>query len=114
MTHGQDVKSILTRHGEIRAWVSRRRGLPAIARTHDDRGEPLARLCLSFERRRCTPGTRARGDDGMSPVSWSAWLAELDRQHLALRVGEGEAPDFEFVRRDPGPAGEPDASSAMR
>jgi len=27
-----------------------------------------------------------REDAGMSPCSWAAWLAELDRQQLALRV----------------------------
>jgi hypothetical protein len=30
------------------------------------------------------------------PVSWTAWLAELDRRHLALRVSDR---DFEFVER---------------
>jgi hypothetical protein len=33
----------------------------------------------------------------MTPVSWTAWLAELDRQHLALRVSQDE--EFEFVER---------------
>lgn len=100
MTDAQDFRPILTRHGDIRAWVTRRHGLPAIARLRDEEGALHARLCLSFERRRRTPATRARSDDGMSPVSWSAWLAELDRQRLALRVGPGETPEFEFVRRD--------------
>jgi hypothetical protein len=33
------------------------------------------------------------------PVSWNAWLAELDRRHLALRVSDREDADFEFVER---------------
>ena len=33
------------------------------------------------------------------PVSWSAWLAELDRRHLALKVSDRQSPDFEFVER---------------
>jgi hypothetical protein len=38
-------------------------------------------------------------DQGASPVSWSAWLAELDRQQLALRVSEDGETDYEFVER---------------
>jgi len=38
-------------------------------------------------------------DQGSSPVSWSAWLAELDRQQLALRVTEGDDAEYEFVAR---------------
>lgn len=34
----------------------------------------------------------------MSPVSWTAWLAELDRQQLALKV-DLAADDFEIVGR---------------
>jgi hypothetical protein len=37
-------------------------------------------------------------DDGMSPCSWTAWLAELDRQQLALQV-DMTADDFELVQR---------------
>ena len=41
-----------------------------------------------------------RGLDGdMSPCSWNAWLAELDRQQLALKIGP-EADGFELVERN--------------
>jgi hypothetical protein len=40
-----------------------------------------------------------RVDDGLMPVSWTAWLAELDRRHLALKVSDRQSPDFEFVER---------------
>jgi len=32
-------------------------------------------------------------------VSWAAWLAELDRQQLALRVSENGETEYEFVER---------------
>ena len=43
----------------------------------------------------------------MSPVSWAAWLAELDRQRLALKVSNQKTPDFEFVEREEANSGEP-------
>jgi hypothetical protein len=89
----------LTRHRDIQNWVTDRKGLPAIARQPDDFGQMRARLCLSFERRRRDAASRAKADDGMSPCSWTAWLAELDRQNLALRVTPGSDADFEFVDR---------------
>lgn len=89
----------LTRHRDIQNWVSDRKGLPAIARQTDSFGQMRARLCLSFERRRRDAANRAKEDDGMSPCSWSAWLAELDRQNLALRVRPGGENSFEFVNR---------------
>jgi hypothetical protein len=89
----------LTRHRDIQSWVSQRRGIPAIARVRDHLGEMRARLCLSFERKRRSNEDRTRIDDGMSPCSWTAWLAELDRQNLALKVSGSDKPEFEFVDR---------------
>ena len=89
----------LTRHRDIQNWVVEKRGIPAIARIRDNFGEMKARLCLSFQMQRQRPDATPAQDDGMSPVSWSAWLAELDRQHLALKVTNQPTPDFEFVAR---------------
>jgi hypothetical protein len=89
----------LTRHRDIQTWVSERRGIPAIARVRNNFGDLRARLCLSFERQRRSNENRSKADDGMSPVSWTAWLAELDRQDLALKVSGSEKPEFEFVAR---------------
>lgn len=88
----------LMRHGEIQSWVSRRMGTPAIARIRDNFGEVKARLALKFNGSQ-RPVSAPSVDDGLSPVSWSAWLAELDRQNLALKVSGSEQPDFEFVAR---------------
>lgn len=71
----------LTRHRDIRNWVSERRGTPAIARIRNRFGEERAQLKLHFSR-----SDEGRHDTGMSPCSWNAWLAELERQQLALRV----------------------------
>jgi hypothetical protein len=86
----------LIRHRDIQNWVSDRRGTPAIARIRNHYGEERAQLKLSFDKARQVP--HGGLDDGMSPCSWTAWLAELDRQQLALKV-DPAADDFEFVER---------------
>jgi len=84
----------LTRHGDIRNWVINRNGTPAVVRVHNRLGEVKSELKLTFQ----NPDKLLELDDGMSPCSWSAWLAELDRQNLALRVGD--TPDgCELVER---------------
>ena len=86
----------LTRHRDIQNWVTDRQGIPAIARVRNRYGEERAQLRLSFQMRAKTELTSQ--DDGMSPCSWTAWLAELDRQQLALKV-DLAADDFELVER---------------
>jgi len=88
----------LTRHRDIQAWVSDHKGMPAMQRQHTPFGEYRARLGLRFERPARPKGMPAV-DQGGSPVSWSAWLAELDRQQLALRVSEGEEAEYELIER---------------
>jgi hypothetical protein len=88
----------LTRHRDIQNWVTARRGMPAIAHVPTITGEMRARLALSFSRMRRAPSALAGVDDGLSPVSWKSWLAELDRQQLALKVSSA-GDDFEFVER---------------
>ncbi len=83
----------LVRHQDIQNWVNARKGMPAIGR---NAGQP--RLALRFNDNAQRPSAMPAVDDGVSPVSWKAWLAELDRQHLALRVS-AKSPEFEFVER---------------
>jgi hypothetical protein len=73
---------MLTRHKDIQNWVSDRKGTPAISRVRDRFGQMRAQLKLRFDQK----NAEGRLDSGMSPCSWTAWLAELDRQQLALRV----------------------------
>ena len=89
----------LTRHRDIQNWVSDKKGIPAIARVRDNFGELKARLCLSFQKREREEAQLMDQDDGMSPISWTAWLAELDRQQLALKVSGRDEMAFEFVER---------------
>lgn len=91
------TKQTLTRHQDIQNWVAGKSGLPAIKRVPDRFGVISARLTLNFARHRGMPSSAPTQDDGMSPVSWTAWLAELDRQHLALRVSQDE--EFELIER---------------
>lgn len=87
----------LTRHRDIQAWVTDRQGMPAMVRAPNRLGEMRARLALKF-RPASRPADMPAVDQGESPVSWAAWLAELDRQQLALRVSPG-GQDYEFVER---------------
>lgn len=89
----------LVRHTDIQNWVSARKGQPAISTVRDRTGSMKPRLSLSFSRSHAAPTEMPSQDDGMSPVSWSAWLAELDRQNLALRVSGEKVPSYEFVER---------------
>ncbi|MBE7732726.1 hypothetical protein [Devosia faecipullorum] len=75
---------VLTRHRDIQNWVHDRKGMPAIARIRDRFGAEHSELTLRFSQH-----DEGHEDTGMSPCSWAAWLAELDRQQLALRVEPG-------------------------
>ena len=88
----------LTRHRDIRNWVTLRQGSPAISRIRNRLGQEQAQLRLSFGPQDQHKADIASQDDGVSPCSWNAWLAELDRQHLALRVDPARD-QFEFVHR---------------
>lgn len=92
----------LTRHRDIQTWVSDHRGTPAIRRLPNRFGRVESRLELTFRAPKAAPQAGMPCvDDGLSPVSWAAWLAELDRRQLALRVSDRQEPSFEFVpRRD--------------
>lgn len=88
----------LTDHHDIQQWVSNQHGQPALARFADPTGRMHSRLAISFAHRRKTPDREMPTvDDGAGPCSWTAWLAELDRQNLALLVKSDD--EFEFVDR---------------
>lgn len=94
MTHAHT----LTRHRDIQAWVSDRHGMPAMVRGHNSFGELRSRLAIRF-RSMGKPEGMPGVDQGATPVSWTAWLAELDRQQLALRVSENGETDYELIER---------------
>ena len=88
----------LTRHRDIQAWVADRHGMPAMVSAHDRSGTMRARLALRFDGMGRPQGMPAV-DQGASPVSWAAWLAELDRQQLALRVSDNGETEYELIER---------------
>lgn len=88
----------LTRHRDIQAWVADRQGMPAMVRAPNSFGQMRARLALKFNRSPRPDGMPGL-DQGASPVSWAAWLAELDRQQLALRVSPDSETGYELVER---------------
>lgn len=90
----------LVRHSDIESWVKARKGAPAISRVLDPTGSVRTRLALTFAKRETRIERTPTQDDGIAPCSWSAWLAELDRQHLALRILDTRGEGFEFVTRD--------------
>lgn len=94
-----DGTHTLTRHRDIQDWVCDRKGIPAIVRIRDRFGAQRSKLAIRFAEQAAAAAAAAREslDDGLSPVAWSAWLAELDRQGLALKVGQQR--QFEFVAR---------------
>lgn len=87
----------LTRHHDIRKWVAERHGAPALRRVPDRFGGLSASLTLKLARSPQRPRLAPSQDDGITPCSWTAWLAELDRQNLALRVSDQGG--FEFIDR---------------
>lgn len=89
-------KHTLIDHHDIQKWVATQNGQPALSRFADSSGSMRSKLAINFAGRRKRPTATPGQDDGMAPCSWTAWLAELDRQNLALSVRDD---DFEFVDR---------------
>lgn len=69
-----------------------------MVRSPDSFGQMSSHLALRFDSAG-RPTGMPRVDQGASPVSWSAWLAELDRQQLALRVSDDGETDYELIER---------------
>jgi hypothetical protein len=72
--------------------------MPALVRDHNRFGQMRARLALRFDRP-ARPNGLPAVDQGASPISWSAWFAELDRQQLALRVSADGDAGYELIER---------------
>jgi hypothetical protein len=87
----------LVEHHDIQKWVTNQHGQPALSRFADPTGRMHAKLAINFAHRRSKPVATPSQDDGMAPCSWTAWLAELDRQNLALRIRDDDG--YEFIDR---------------
>ena len=86
----------LTRHRDIQNWVAARKGMPALVPARNRLGELRSSLAIKFDASGEPHGMPAV-DQGATPVSWTAWLAELDRQQLALRVSPDDT--YELIER---------------
>jgi hypothetical protein len=89
----------LTGHHDIRRWAEARRAQPALALGHGRNGELRRRLALRFSVAAPSPVDPSPESEGLAPCSWTAWLAELDRQNLALKVRDIDTDVLEFVAR---------------
>lgn len=90
-------KHTLVTDGDVRRWVENRAGQPALKPLRDDEGRIIPRLAVRFSGRDHVPV--AGESEGLSPCSWTQWLAEFDRQQLALRVSPEQPVEIEFVLR---------------
>ena len=89
---------MLVAHHDIQSWVSSHNGMPAMHRVPNQFGGAKAQLSLRF-RGPEAPELMPTIDDGSAPCSWNAWLAELDRQELAVRITSPQGPDYQLVPR---------------
>lgn len=95
---------LLTKHQDIRRWAEARSGSPALSEVpHGTHSHTVLRLV--FDQRLMNSGENDNADrpNALELVGWDDWLAEFDKQKLALKVDD-EAPglldsDHEFVAR---------------
>jgi hypothetical protein len=97
---------ILSEGDDIREWAAARGGSPMVADIPDPTGDRML-LQISFGQHFLNADMNEgpdRATGGFRLVSWDEWLAELDRQDLAIKIND-EMPgvldnDFRFVDRD--------------
>jgi len=96
------MSRILRASDEIRQWAEARGGQPAWAELPSGTRTQIT-LRIVFDQYLLNSGESQEQDrpGGLDLVSWDEWLAELQNQNLALKVGdrtEGVLDnDFEFV-----------------
>jgi hypothetical protein len=109
---------VLVDHVEIRQWAEARAGNPMMMDAVPDgthMGNPLLQITFG---QHALNADHNEGPDpatgGQNLVGWDEWLAELDRQGLAIKVRDDQPGrldnDFEFVSRD----GEGETTDAAR
>lgn len=97
---------ILTDHAEIRQWAEARNGSPMLMDVPSGTGSRTL-LQLTFGQHALNAQNNEgpdRAAGGYQLVNWDDWLAELERQQLALKVRDDRPGsldnDFEFVSRE--------------
>jgi hypothetical protein len=96
---------ILTDRAEIRQWAGARNGSPMLMDVPSGTGSRTL-LQLTFGQHALNAQNNEGPDrvgGGYQLVTWDDWLAELERQQLALKVNDDQPGrldnDFEFVSR---------------
>ena len=96
----------LTKSVDIRRWVEARAGAPMSMDMPTGTGDTRTLLNITFGQHALNADENEGPDriSGFALIGWEEWIAEFDRQRLAMRVRD-EAPgqldnDFEFVARD--------------
>ena len=99
------MSKVLTKAIEIRQWVAARGGYPVLLEMPDGTGSRTL-LQLTFGQHLLNADENEGPDrpSGYELVSWDDWLAELDKQGLALKVSDdpsgGNEREYEIVARD--------------
>ena len=100
------MSKVITAHDELRQWAEARGGNPMAMDVPDGTGESRTLLQITFGQHALNADENEGPDriGGFDLIGWDDWIAELDKQGLAIRVRD-EAPgqldnDFEFVARD--------------
>jgi len=92
-------------HEAVKLWAEARGGSPMMEDQPDGRGGTRSVLQITFGQHALNADENEGPDrlGGFELVSWDDWLAEFDRQGLALKVNDevpgSEDNDFEFVAR---------------
>lgn len=93
-------------HEAVKLWAEARGGSPMMEDQPDGRGGTRSVLQITFGQHALNADENEGPDriSGFELVSWDDWLAEFDRQGLALKVNDEqpglEDNDFEFVARN--------------
>lgn len=98
------MSKILTNAADIRQWVEARAGNPVMLDTPDGtRSRTLLQLTFGQHLLNSDENEGPDRPGGYELASWDDWLAELDRQGLALKVSDdpsgGNEHEYTFVNR---------------
>jgi hypothetical protein len=99
------MAKVLVDHEAVKLWAEARGGNPMMEDQPDGRGGSRSLLQITFGQHALNADENEGPDPivGFELVSWDDWLAEFDRQGMALKVNDEqpgiEDNDFEFVAR---------------